>query len=313
MRPALVLLLAVLFAPAGYARERQAGTAGAPDRSTLLQRAEEARKAGRVADAVRLFLLAGERHESVRGYVEAARMQSAAGNTKAALDSLAKARTLAPNSEDVLSAYAQLSLATRQPLQAVLTLQALARMLPQVAEYRYLLGVGLISVGDMPSAADALAEANRLEPDRALTLLAMGLVHNNRKLFADAKGALSRSLELQPDSIEALAALAEAEAGLGNVEGAVAHAEKALERSPANATANLVLGMILMERGNHPQARDRLLKAADADPDSAKAVYQLSLVFARMGDDASAGKYLEIYREKMRAFEEKLQILRAGG
>jgi hypothetical protein len=71
--------------------------------------------------------------------------------------------------------------------------------------------------------------------------------------------------------------------------------------------------VIMMERGDFPAARDRLLRAAESDADSAKPVYQLSLVFARMGDDASARKYLEIYKNKMRAFEEKLNILRAGG
>ena len=135
----------------------------------------------------------------------------------AALDSLSKARALAPNSEDVLSAYAQLSLAVKQPMPAVLALQSLTRMCPSVSQYHYLLGVGLMAIGDMPSAVEALTEADRLEPERALTLLALGLALNNRKHFADARTTLVHSLELQPESIEAVAALAEAEVGSGKL------------------------------------------------------------------------------------------------
>jgi tetratricopeptide (TPR) repeat protein len=302
----------MLSAPLASGQARSSTPTKVSERATLLEQAEEARKSGRSADALRLFLLAGERYQSVRAYLEAARLQSAGGNAAAALESIAEARRIAPNAEDVLSAHAQLSLATKQPLSAVLTLAALTRMHPTVAQYHYLLGVGLIGMGDMPSATESLLEAQRLEPDRPLTLAALGLVHNNRKLFAEAKTVLSRALELQPDSIEAAAALAEAEAGLGDLNTAVVHAERVLQRDASNATANLVLGMVAMERRNYAEARDRLLVAHQSDPDSTKVPYQLSLVFARMRDEDNAKKYLELYRQRMRDFEDKLRILRAG-
>ncbi len=305
--------LLVLSSPAlGQSSQSRSNTA-IPDRAVLLQQAADAKQAGRQADALRLLRLAGERYQSVQAYLELARLQLTAGDSSAALDSLSKARGIAPNSEDVLSAYAQLALSMKQPLPAVLTLQSLTRLYPTVPRYHYLLGVGLMVIGDMPAAAESLAEANRLEPDRAFTLLAFGMALNNRKLFADAKAALMRSLELEPESIEAVAALAEAEAGLGDLDSAAAHAKQALDRSPDSATANLVLGLIFMERREYSAARDRLLKALESDPDSPKAAYQLSLAFARLGDDVKAKEYVELYREKMRGFEDKLRILRSGG
>lgn len=313
MKAVAILLLALATAPVASAQSRGSTAPKMPDRAALLRQAEEARQAGRRDESLRLFLVAGERHQSARAYLEAARLQRAAGDAAAALESLTKARSIAPNSEEVLDAYAQLSLAMRQPLPAVITLHALTRMHPTVTQYHYLLGVGLMGIGDMPSATEALAEAHRLEPDRPLTLLALGLVHNNRKLFTDAKAVLSRALELQPESIEAAAALAEAEAGLGNLDVAAAQAEKVLQRAVSNATANLVLGMVLMDRRRYAEARDRLVIALRSDPDSTKVPYQLSLAYARMGDADNSKKYLELYRQKMREFEEKLQILRAGG
>ena len=284
-----------------------------PDRATLLQQAAAAQKSGRNEEAIRLYRLAAERHQSVQAYLELARLQSRTGDAASALTTLNKARDLAPNSEDVLSAIAQVALAARRPMPAVLTLQALTRICPSVAQYHYLLGVGLMAVGDMPAADEALKEANHLEPEKPLTLIALGLVLNNRKQFDEAKTSLVRSVELQPDSSEAMAALAEAHAGLREFDRATVLARRVLDRAPANATANLVMGMILMEQKDYAGARDALLKATAADPDSPKAFYQLSLAAARLGDDAGAQRYVQEYQKKLQAVEDRVNQLRAGG
>ena len=284
-----------------------------PERATLLQHAAAAQKSGRTGEAVRLYRLAAERHQSVQAYLELARLQSRSGDAASALASLNKARDLAPNSEEVLSAIAQVALAAKRPMPAVLTLQSLTRICPTVAQYHYLLGVGLMAVGDMPAADDALTQANRLEPERPLTLIALGLVLNNRKQFAEAKAALARGVELQPDSVEAMAALAEAQAGLREFDDATVMARRVLDRTPSNATANLVIGMILMERKEFAGARDALLRATAADPDSPKAFYQLSLAAARLGDESGAQRYVQQYQEKLKAVEDRVNELRAGG
>ena len=82
---------------------------------------------------------------------------------------------MAPNSEEVLSAFAQVSLAARTPVSAILTLESLTRIYPSVVQYHYLLGVALMQVGDMPAAVNSLQQAERLEPNRVLTLVALGL------------------------------------------------------------------------------------------------------------------------------------------
>jgi tetratricopeptide (TPR) repeat protein len=305
-------LLSGQAAGAGPSRQPPRAAASVPDRAALLRQAEDAQRAGRNREAADLLRLAAERHQSVQAFVELARLQSRSADLAAALDSLTKARTLAPNSEDVLSAYAQLSLAAKAPLPAVLTLQSLTRMFPTVAQYHYLLGVGLMAVGDMPSAVESLTEADRLEPDRALTSLALGLALNNRKLFAEARTALFHSLELQADSPDALAALAEAEIGLGDYDAAAGHAQQAIDRAPANATANFSIAMVLMRRGEYAAARDALLKAGGEDPDSPKVAYQLSLVYARLGDDATAQRYIQRYQENLRTVEKRVGALRGG-
>ncbi len=270
------------------AQPRAKAASPVPERAALLKQAAEAQQAGRNDEAVRLLQLAAERYQSVQAYLELARLQSRTKQSAAALDSLLKARALAPNSEDVLSAYAQLTLAVKQPMPAVLTLQSLTRMCPSVSQDHYLLGVGLMAIGDMPSAVEALTEADRLEPERRVDAPCT-------RSGLEQPQALCRSQDrarAQPRAAtrehRSVAALAEAESGLGNFDAAAGHAERALQRSPASATANLVMGLVLIERRNYAGAQEALLKAMSADPDSPKAVYQLSLVEARLGDEAAA-------------------------
>src|SRR5207247_978790 len=148
---------------------------------------------------------------SVRDLLQTARRQSERGDAAGALESLQRARTLAPNSEEVLSAFAQMSLAARMLVPAITTLDALTRICPTVSRYRYLLGVALMQGGDMAAAAESLQQADRLKPERPLTLAALGLAQNGRKQYDDAKRALRHAVELEPDNIDALAALGEAE------------------------------------------------------------------------------------------------------
>ncbi|MCA1563138.1 MAG: tetratricopeptide repeat protein [Acidobacteria bacterium] len=68
--------------------------------------------------------------------------------------------------------------------------------------------------------------------------------------------------------------------------------------------------MVRMKGNRYREARIALERAAAADPDSPKAYYQLSLAWARLGDTAASARNLEIYREKLRAMEARIEELR---
>ena len=291
---------------------RRAARLGPLDRDLALELARVEQAAGNLALAERQLRSAADRYHSVRALVQLARLQSGRRDAAGALESLNRARALAPNSEDVLSASAQVSLAVRAPVPAILALEPLARMCPTVAQYPYLLGVALMQAGDMVAAVEPLQQARRLEPDRVLTLVAIGLALNGRKLYAESKPHLVYAVELEPDNVEAVAALAEAEDGLGEVREAETHAERALRRASSHATANLVLGMVRMKQERYADARDALERAVSADPSSPKAYYQLSLAYARLGDEITSRKQVEIYRRKLQEIEERVNTLRAA-
>jgi tetratricopeptide (TPR) repeat protein len=249
--------------------------------------------------------------ESARALFDLARKQAGDGQTTAALESLRKARALAPNSEEVLSAFARTSLTARMPVQAIDVLRPLTRMCASCVDYHYLLGVALLQAGDSVSASDALRAAEAIDPNRQLTLIALGLALNDRKLFAEAKPVLVRALELQPENVEAIAALSEAEEGLEELDLAESHARRVLATSSTNATAHLVLGMVQTKRGQYAAARDSLLAAVAVESALQKAHYQLSLVYARLNDEANAQKHLELYKRAMQEMQERLRSIRA--
>jgi tetratricopeptide (TPR) repeat protein len=302
----------LLLGPAGAPLAAQAPKppAPAPGRERLLELAAAELSAGRRAEASRLLRSAAERFHSVKALMQLARLQAEQQDAPGALASLRRAREIAPNSEEVLSALAQLSLGAHVPVQAILALEPLTRMCPGVAQYHYLLGVAQLQAGDLPAAVESLERAERLEPDRVLTLVAMGLALNGRKRYADAKPHLLRSLELEPDSVEAVAALAESEEGLDELQQAEAHAQRALARAAGHAGANFVIGMVRMKQERYAAAREALARSVAEDPASAKAHYQLSLACARLGDEAGSREHLELYRKNRREMEERVKELR---
>ncbi|HUP22084.1 MAG TPA: tetratricopeptide repeat protein [Thermoanaerobaculia bacterium] len=244
---------------------------------------------------------------SVAARLQLARLHARRGEPAAGLDVLVAAIPEAPSSEELLITFAELALAARAPERAVLALEPLARMSPSVARYPYLIGVARMQLGDLAGAVEALERAARLEPEHALTHVALGLLYNREKRYELAREALERALRLQPGDLDALAALAESAEGLDQLELAERHATLVLAQRPEHSTANLVLGMVRMKQGRFEEARDALVRAVAAEPDSPKGHYQLGLAYARLGDADASRRHLDAYREATAAIERRAQ------
>lgn len=255
-----------------------------------------------------------ERFASVRALLDLARLEARRGANTEAFAHLGRALELAPNSEDVLSAYARVALATESPVTAIHTLEGLTRMYPQVSDYPYLLGVAKFRIAENGGAVEALERALELEPQNGRALIALGLTFNSQRRFADAKEALVGGLQLLPGNVDALVALGEAESGLDELEAAERSVQRALELAPEAPEALYVLGKIRMTQGRYAEARDILLRSAERNPRSSKTHYQLSLAYARLGDRERSAEELERYRSAVREEQERLgNLLREAG
>ena len=295
---------------ADAARElRAAAKLGDLERDLAMKLAVAEAAAGNTAAAEKQWRSLAERFDSVQALLFLARSRSAQGDIEGTAGALRQALDLAPSSEEVLRAYARASIELQEHVSSILALEPLVRMHPTVPEYRHLLGVARLQVGDTAGAVEALKEARRLEPHRSSTLVALGMALNTQDRYSEAREVLSESLRLEPGHLEALASLAEAEEGLDELDEAERHVVRVLARDPGHIMGNLVLGTLRMKQGRFEEARGALAKAVEADPGSPKAHYQLSLAYARLGDRDLSRRHRELYQETLDAYEESLRRL----
>jgi tetratricopeptide (TPR) repeat protein len=306
----LISPLLLWIALAGANAQARTAPASTSPIDQAITAATELRRAGRIDEGDTRLAEAATRLNSARGWIELARSQAGRRDFPAALRSLERARALAPNSEEIASAYAQVALNQRQYAPAIRALEPLVAMCPTVAQYRYMLGVAYLQLGDDADAVTALEHAQRIEPDRPPTLLALGLALSQGKRYKDAVPLLQRAMTLAPDNVDVVAALAEAELGAGDTTRAMSDATRALAQSPGHGTANLVMGMLLLDSNRAAESRAALEKAVAASPDSPKAHYQLSLACARLGDHASADAERAAYQRALREAEARVKALR---
>ena len=233
---------------------------------------------------------------SVRALIERSAVAADQRNLKRALEFAQRAVAAAPSSEEVLAVHTRRALAARIPSTATRSVEPLARMHPDVAEYKYLLGMVWTQLRNPGEAAEALLAAVALDPDLEEAFVPLGLALNHERRYDDARMYLERYLEAHPEDLEAMTALAEAEERLGDTASAETRVAAVLKRDAENPSAHLVAAMLHMRGQRFAEARTALERAVAADPQLAKAHYQLSQACIRLGDRACAEKHLEIYR-----------------
>jgi predicted Zn-dependent protease len=139
-----------------FAQLRRAALQGVLERDLALKLAGAEESEGHTAQAARQLRSVADRFQSVQALLQLARLQSSHKDVAGALASLRKARAIAPNSEEVLTAYAEALLAALKPLAAIPVLESLAGFAPTVARYHYLQGVALMQAGDLAAAVEPL-------------------------------------------------------------------------------------------------------------------------------------------------------------
>ncbi len=289
---------------------RAAARLGPLDRDLALWLADVDISLGNDALAEAQLRSVAERFQSARALLELARLQGRGGRHAVAAETLDRALALAPNSEELLAARARVSLALETPVLAIRALESLTRIHPTVSEYHYLLGVAQLQIGERAGAIEALELSLELEPGRPLTLIALSTTLNAQKRFEEAREVARRAVRRDPESAEALAALAEAEEGLGEIGAAEEHAAQALARQPEHGRALAAIGRIRMTQERYEEARDVFQRALAGMPGSAQTHYQLSLAFARLGDRESSKKHLDAYRRIRQEDDDRLVEVR---
>jgi putative PEP-CTERM system TPR-repeat lipoprotein len=137
-------------------------------------------------------------------------------------------------------------------------------------EARFKLAEAFVAAGNAEAAYREYVRAADLIPDPQVQLKAATMLFMAGQ-FDDARTRAQRVLEKDPKSVEALLLLANALAGLKDLDGAAAQVEEAIELDPKSAPALTNLALFKMAQGRREQARVAFEKAVEADPRSVKA------------------------------------------
>lgn len=283
--------------PGGAQRELDRSKAPRDARRVLLE-ARIANQSGRSADAVKLlnepgltfapgqrelelgraYLRLGQAPEAQRSFEAAA---AADGKLAAARAGIFDARALGGDERGALAGLEQLT-----------------RDEPGSAPAWFSLGLIRVTSGDIPGAAAALAQADKLSATQLdylqrATLLAMLAETQLLESKLDAARATQQSLaRLAPDALGSRYVAARIAMASNDYTAAVDQLRKILSSSPDLQQARLMLGMAFVAQGNLEQASRELTELVGRAPDNVQARQLLAQVRMRLDDPDGALRML---------------------
>jgi tetratricopeptide (TPR) repeat protein len=253
-----------------------------------------------------------------------ARIYEASGDTKKAYDALRTATQLDPADPDNYIDLIDLCLDHRNADLGLEIADIAVERLPQSRRLRLQRGVVLAMKGRFEDARQSFDAAIALEPENGLTHVAMALIYMQMDRVGEAVDILRKRCSTAPNDAVAQWFLGEALSRQGARPGSAEEQEalRALERSvelqPDLLQAQVLLGKLLMRSGDLERAAAHLEIALKLDANHMAAIYQLAQVRQKQGRAEEAkGLFARVQQAKTEERDEftqrgLLQIVREG-
>jgi tetratricopeptide (TPR) repeat protein len=209
------------------------------------------------------------------------------GDVALAEDELRAAIQAAPNSVPVRLDLGQLLIDTRRPGSAVPVLEEAVRRAPSDIVARERLTRAYDESFDLEAARNEAKDLETLDPQSPVGFFLSGMIAQEQHRWEDAQRDLEHAVELQPNAIDGLSALARLHLARGDAAGALAVIQHELARDPNDARAMSLLGEVYIAIKDYPRATDTLTKATAIDH-TAWLPYRY-LGIARLGEHDVAG------------------------
>jgi len=162
---------------------------------------------------------------------------------------------------------ARQSIATGNLREAAQPVRQALEKSPDHARANLVMGLILREMGDVPQALKHLENAAAADPgDAEIQFTLANTLHMAPQRRGEAKPVYQVCLELAPDSVPALAALAKLHEELGEFDEARAAANRALEHAPDHPSSRLVIALVDWREGKLEDARasfESLIVAGD--------------------------------------------------
>ena len=269
-----------------------------PTSRKTTEAAVKAHRAGKIAEAKRLYLAAlAQDAGDVQALHGLGVLAFEAGERDQALTLLGKAARQAPKIAEVRRNYANALAASRQFEPAILEYEAVVKIEPRSATDWSRLGTTLSSLGRHDEAAKAfetaLSHTTAKTPERIGALRRLGLAQWRSGDSSAALDTWRKALSLDPRQADVAFNLGEVLKQLGQIAEAEAAYRQALAIKPDDVAALTNLGALLREAGRFEEAEAVYRAALRAEPASAMARRNLAVALHDQAKDSDALSEIE--------------------
>ncbi len=265
----------------------------------------------RPADAVGYLEKARERAESPKQaeiYLARALLQSGKGERAGQL--LSELEKTYPEESDVAMLRGNHALSYAEDAEAAVAAFAKALELDPTEPRLFDLVRVHARSGQRDAAIERLQAWRESHEASAAVLSALAELHLASDHYANAAKLYRELADRDPDNAAYRNNLAWTLAQQGNLEPALAHAEKAVELAPENAGVLDTLGLIHLRQGNAAEARKHLAKAAKAAPNAAEIQLNYAEALIASGDRETATGVLGQLSERSLSKDESARVQR---
>jgi tetratricopeptide (TPR) repeat protein len=231
--------------------------------------------------------------KDVETLVAMAAIQAAQNNHEDSVASLRRAYALDPDSAAVLRPLIVEGVKAGNRRLATRAARVLATKNPENLDDLYLSAAAMLEGKDFETASSIFEKYVTQRPEDSKGFLGLGIAQLAQQHFPEARNALQRALQLDPNLADAeyqLGALAERE---GAASESVQHFERTVQLQPKHAKALASMGAQYLQAGNLEKAHEFLERSVAADPNNFKAHYDLALVLSKMGKTEEAKQHME--------------------
>jgi Tfp pilus assembly protein PilF len=263
-----------------------------------LGRAHLARKeipaAGRVLESA---VARGLDHAAV--YAALADVYEAGGYIENAIPAMRLAIARDPTNETYHLRYGMLLVDTKAPAAAVIRLQEAVKEFPASPRLWLALGISQITDGKSVEARTSFSRSLELDPKSVPALAYLGTTYSDEGQYIEAIKYYERAIAAVPDSAVPYYLAADAMLRLPDLD--AARAEKYLRRSieidPSFTSAHMALARLHVRAERWAEAASEFELVVKLAPDSAEARYQLGRAYTRLKRTADAQRELAVFQK----------------
>jgi tetratricopeptide (TPR) repeat protein len=233
-------------------------------------------------------------------YAALADVYEAGGYFENAIPAMRLAIARDPSNEQYHLRYGMLLIDTKAPGAAVIRLQEAVKEFPNSARLWLMLGVAQLTRRENTlEARDSFTRSLELDPKSVAALAYLGTTYSEQGQYAEAIKYYERAITAGPGSTVPYYLAADAMLNLPEFD--IARAEKYLRRSieldPSFASAHMTLARLHIRAERWTEAAAEFELVVKLSPDSAEARYQLARAYTRLKRTADAQRELAIFQK----------------